>query len=267
MLYVQGVGRSLRAHGRRNPALSLLGLPDTRPAVQLDRVCRSYDNGSETVWALSEICLDVAEGEVVAITGPSGSGKTTLVNLVAGLDRPTSGNVTVFGQRLNGLSESALSAFRARSVGIVFQDPHLLPGLTALENVVVARLPWQPRRALEAEARKVLAAVGLEKRMDFPPSRLSGGERQRVGIARALLGRPPLLLADEPTGNLDAATTENLVALLDELRLHFQVTLILATHDPAVAAMANRLVRLIGGRVEADRALDRRADLDVHTLE
>jgi putative ABC transport system ATP-binding protein len=131
------------------------------------------------------VSLEVAAGDALAVTGPSGSGKSTLLNLVAGLDRPTAGKVAVLGHQLDVLREHELTAFRAGSVGFVFQDPHLLPGLTAVENVVVARLPWQPRRELEAQARELLAAVGLKQRMDHPPARLSGGERQRVAIARA----------------------------------------------------------------------------------
>jgi putative ABC transport system ATP-binding protein len=148
-----------------------------------------------------------------------------------------------------------LTAFRAGSVGLVFQDPHLLPGLTALENVVVARLPWRPRRELAEEADTLLAAVALAERRDFPPARLSGGERQRVGIARALLGKPPLILADEPTGNLDAITTGDLVQLLRQLRARFELTLIVATHDPAVASAADRVIRLVDGSIRAEEGL------------
>ena len=158
------------------------------PAVALTRVTRAFQSGGDEVVALAEVSLTVAVDETVAITGPSGSGKTTLLNLIAGLDRPTSGTVTVLGQDLTSLKERDLTAFRARSLGLVFQDPHLLPGLTALENVIAARLPWARRRVLEPEARRLLKAVGLGSRMNHPPARLSGGERQRVGIARALLG-------------------------------------------------------------------------------
>ncbi len=243
------------------------GPPDRDHAVRLDGAARAYTSGAGTVWALRGIDLAVAAGEAVAVTGPSGSGKSTLLNLVAGLDRPTEGRVAVLGQDLGALRERELTAFRARSVGVVFQDPHLLPGLTALENVVVARLPWRPRRELEREARELLAAVGLDGRLDHPPARLSGGERQRVGLARALLGRPPLLLADEPTGNLDAATTEALLGLLDRVRADLGLTLLVGTHDPAVAATADRVVRLAGGRVESEAGLGVDAPLGVRTLE
>lgn len=223
------------------------------PAVELVKVTRAFASGGEEVVALADVSLWVVEGETVAITGPSGSGKTTLLNLIAGLDRPTFGTVRVLGQPLTSLNERDLTAFRARSLGLVFQDPHLLPGLTALENVIAARLPWARRRVLEPEARKLLKAVGLGSRMNHPPARLSGGERQRVGIARALLGQPRLLLADEPTGNLDAGSTEELLNLLDELRASLGLTLVVVTHDPAVAAIAHRIVSLSGGRVVEDR--------------
>jgi ABC-type lipoprotein export system ATPase subunit len=237
------------------------------PAVLLEDASRAYAAAAGEVRALRAVNLRVPAGQAVAVTGPSGSGKSTLLNLVAGLDRPSSGRVTVLGQRLDEAGERQLTAFRASSIGFVFQDAHLLPGLTALENVVVARLPWRPRRELEAEARTLLGEVGLAERMDHPPSRLSGGERQRVGVARALLGRPPLLLADEPTGNLDAATTEALLALLDRLRRELSLTLLVATHDAAVAAIADRVVRLVDGGLVADRTVDDTAQLGLHVLE
>jgi putative ABC transport system ATP-binding protein len=246
------------------------GSPDgATAAIQLDAASRAYAGAAkvETVRAVHHVTLTVPSGQAVAITGPSGSGKSTLLNLIAGLDRPTSGRVTVLGQRLDDASERALTAFRARSAGLVFQDPHLLPGLTALENVVVARLPWARRKELEPDARELLDAVGLGRRLDHPPAQLSGGERQRVAVARALLGRPPLLLADEPTGNLDAATTESLLALLDRLRGELGLTMVVATHDPIVAAIADRVVRLVDGQVTGDRTIDPDAALGVRVLE
>jgi putative ABC transport system ATP-binding protein len=237
------------------------------PTVVLRRVSRTFPSGGDEVRAVAEVSLTVALGETVALTGPSGSGKTTLLNLIAGLDRPTSGTVTVLGQDLTSLNERQLTAFRARSLGLVFQDPHLLPGLTALENVIAARLPWAKRRVLEPEARKLLKAVGLAARMNHPPARLSGGERQRVGIARALLGQPRLLLADEPTGNLDAGSTEELLSLVDELRSELGLTLVVATHDPAVAAIAHRVILLSGGRVVEDRPQPTAERIEVRELE
>ncbi len=225
------------------------------PAIELQGVGREYPSGAERVSALRDVDLIIYPGEAVAITGPSGSGKTTLLNLVAGLDHGSTGQVIVLGQKLTELSEGKLTAFRAKHIGLVFQDPHLLPGLSAVENVAVARLPWGKRSELMSEARKLLVALGLGERLHHPPSRLSAGERQRVGLARALLGQPQILLADEPTGNLDSRTTEGLIALLTELREEMQITLVIATHDPAVAAMAQRIVRLSGGRIDSDRSV------------
>jgi putative ABC transport system ATP-binding protein len=217
--------------------------------IDLRGISKTFRSGAVEVVALSDITLGVQKDEFIALMGPSGSGKTTLLNLIAGLDRPTAGELLVDGEQLVSLSERQLTAFRAGRLGLVFQDPHLLPGLSALENVIVSRLPWQSRRQLEPEARELLDRVGLAERLDFPPARLSGGERQRVGIARALLGRPRLLLADEPTGNLDAATTEELLALLQRLRSDFSLTVITATHDPIVSSVAGRELRLAGGRL------------------
>ena len=246
---------------------------DAVPVVHLEAVSRSYATGATEVRAVRQVTMTVPARAAIAVTGPSGSGKSTLLNLIAGLDRPTGGEVTVLGQALSALREHELTAFRARHVGFVFQDPHLLPGLTALENVVVARLPWRSRRELQREARDLLDAVGLAERVDHPPARLSGGERQRVGMARALLGGPTLLLADEPTGNLDAATTEALLELLGRLRAELTLTVVIATHDPVVAAVADRAVRLVDGQQQSDHGpvsgtdMITAPDLPTHTLE
>jgi putative ABC transport system ATP-binding protein len=218
------------------------------PLVEVRNLSRAYAVGTDMVVALHDIDFDVRQMDWVALTGPSGSGKTTLVNLIAGLDRPTTGSIKVRGQELTGLSESQLTSYRAQQLGLVFQDPHLLPGLTATENVVAARLPWARGSDLEPRARALLAQVGLEHRTDFPPARLSGGERQRVAIARALLGEPSLLLADEPTGNLDRDATLSFLDLLSGLRASMGLTLIVATHDPLVAERASRTLVLQDGR-------------------
>ena len=242
-------------------------LPERLPVITLDGVSRAYTSGSDVVHALAQIDLRVARGEAVAITGPSGSGKTTLLNLIAGLDRPSGGSIHVLGTHVDGASERELAEFRARHLGLVFQDPHLLSGLTALENLVAARLPWGRWRDLQAEAVALLTELGLGDRLDAPPSRLSGGERQRVGLARALMGHPELLLADEPTGNLDAATTEELIGMLERVRRDHDLTIVLATHDPAVAAFAERVVRLVGGKIDGEQRLDRAAPLETRILE
>ena len=222
-----------------------------RAAVDLISSSRSYASAGSEVAAVREVSLTIDGGESVAIMGPSGSGKTTLLNLIAGLDRATAGEVVVLDQSLTALSESDLTAFRAQNLGLVFQESHLLAGLSALENVIVARLPWEKRSALEPRARDLLAVLGLETRADHPPSKLSGGERQRVGVARALLGNPALVIADEPTGNLDVAATGELLKLLEDLRRRLGLTLIVATHDAAVAETMDRTVRMSGGRVIA----------------
>lgn len=218
-------------------------------AVLVHKAGRTFRSGDTEVNAVTDIDLAIESGQSVAIVGPSGSGKTTLLNLIGGLDRPSQGEIVIFGQLLTDLSERRLTEFRARHLGFVFQDPHLLPGLSALENVIAARLPWERWRQLEKKARELLTAVGLHSRLDFPPARLSGGERQRVGIARALLGNPRLLLADEPTGNLDGKSTEEVLSLLQRIEKEFGLTLVLATHDPLVTAIAHRTVRLVGGRL------------------
>ena len=237
------------------------------PAIQLRGVTRVFPSGPEQVSAIQDVDLTIHSGEGIAITGPSGSGKTTLLNLIAGLDRPTRGQITVLGRDLGKLSESELTAFRAKTIGLVFQDPHLLPGLSAVENVAVARLPWGRRGDLMREAKKLLEALGVGNRLHHPPSRLSAGERQRVGLARALLGQPQILLADEPTGNLDFKTTESLIALLSELREDMRITMVIATHDPSVAAMAQRVVRLLGGAVASDRDVPVLRSVDPKTIE
>jgi ABC-type lipoprotein export system ATPase subunit len=219
--------------------------------VEVVDASREHRSGQVRVAALDTVSLTVSAGEAVAVVGRSGAGKTTLLNLIGGLDRPTSGRVTVLGQDLGRLSERGLNRFRASSVGLVFQDSYLLPGLSALENVMAANAVRANRRHLAEEAAALLDAVGLSSRKAFPPSRLSGGERQRVGIARAMLGRRPLLVADEPTGNLDAQATSELLDLFDELRETRHVALVIATHDPLVALRVPRCLRLHEGRMKS----------------
>jgi len=224
-----------------------------KPLIALDEIRREYRAGDRTLAAVRGVSLRVAPGEWVAIVGPSGSGKSTLLNLVAGLDRPTSGRAVVAGQDLGALSEEGLARWRARRVGIVFQFFQLLPTLTAIENVA---LPLEfaghagnhRRRAAE-----LLAAVGLAHLADRLPGELSGGEQQRVALARALANDPPLLVADEPTGNLDAANGAIVLSLLAEY-WHRGGTLVLVTHDRALAARAPRLVAMADGAVVRDQA-------------
>jgi len=221
--------------------------------IRLDGVTKSYQAGAPP--ALAEVSLSVAAGEVTAVMGPSGSGKSTLLNLVAGLDRPTVGTVTVAGRRVDTLGEAALARFRARHVGIIFQFFNLLDDLTVEDNVLLpAQLAGASRRRARTRAGELLERMGIERHRDEYPARLSGGQRQRVAIARALVNSPELLLADEPTGALDTAAGQQIGALLRELNAAGQ-TLVLVTHDPALAEQyAARTVRLVDGQVQAEVA-------------
>ena len=210
-------------------------------------------SGAGVVTILDGVSLDVEPGQFVAITGPSGSGKSTLLGLVAGLDRPTAGSVRVDGVELASLDEDALARLRLAKIGYIFQSFHLIPTLTALENVA---LPLELAGVPEAEARAsaLLEEVGLKLRVGHYPAELSGGEQQRVALARAVANQPGLLLADEPTGNLDSATGAQIIDLLLGLHRRHGTTLILVTHDPALAAHAGRVIELRDGRVVSDRA-------------
>lgn len=220
--------------------------------LQLRDVVKSYD-GKSMVTALAGITLSIAPGEMVAIMGPSGSGKSTLLNLMGGLDVPTSGQLLVAGKDLARESEKARSLFRRNSVSYIFQAYHLMPTLRVRQNVA---LPLQlagvsaKKAALQVE--RVLAEVGLEKRGDHLPDELSGGERQRVAIARALATDAPLLLADEPTGNLDSARGKEILALLRSIHEKRNTTIVMVTHDHDAASACDRLIRLRDGRVEDD---------------
>jgi putative ABC transport system ATP-binding protein len=216
--------------------------------IRVDGVTKAYQK--DGLPALADVSMDVAAGEVVAVMGPSGSGKSTLLNLIAGLDRPTDGTVTVAGRRIDTLGESALARFRARHVGIIFQFFNLLDDLTVEDNVLLpAQLAGASRRQARARAGELLARMGLESFRNSYPARMSGGQRQRVAIARALVNRPAVLLADEPTGALDTATGQEIGALLRELNQGGQ-TLVLVTHDPDLAERyAARTVRIVDGRL------------------
>jgi putative ABC transport system ATP-binding protein len=220
------------------------------PLVSVSQVTKRYPGGQA---ALAELSLDVRHGEAVAVMGPSGSGKSTLLNLIAGLDKPTSGTVTVAGQRVDALTETGLARFRRRRVGMIFQFFNLLDDLTVADNVLLpAQLAGTPRSQARATMTGLLAQLGIAQHRNAYPGRLSGGERQRVAIARALVNSPAVLLADEPTGALDSATGEAIGRLLLELNRGGQ-TLILVTHSPELAARyAGRVVRLVDGRITSD---------------
>ena len=212
---------------------------------------RRYKMGDAFVDALRGVDLTITRGEFVALVGPSGSGKSTVLNLIGGLDRPTSGQVWINGTELSASDERTLTRHRRQHVGFVFQSFNLLPRLTAEENVALplmfSRVPEKERRA---RARALLEQVGLGPRLTHRPTQLSGGEQQRVAIARALVGQPALLLADEPTGNLDTTTGAEIMALLKELNRDQGLTLLVVTHDPEVAAFADRVVKLRDGRIQ-----------------
>jgi putative ABC transport system ATP-binding protein len=216
--------------------------------VQLSGVTKQYEEDKSP--AVAHVTMDVGQGESVALMGPSGSGKSTLLNLIAGLDRPTSGTIRVGDQQVDRLSETGLARFRRRQVGIIFQFFNLLDDMTVADNVLLpARLARVPAAKARARLDELLAALRIENHRNAYPARLSGGERQRVAIARALVNRPPLLLADEPTGALDTATGEEIGELLLDLNSSEQ-TLILVTHDPALAARyAKRVIRIVDGQV------------------
>jgi putative ABC transport system ATP-binding protein len=214
-----------------------------------------FTSGGAAVDVLADISLDVPPGQFLAVAGPSGSGKSTLLGLVAGLDQPTAGRITVAGVEITRLGEDALARFRRDTIGYVFQSYHLIPTLTALENVAVPLELAGDARALD-RAGALLAEVGLAGRAHHYPVQLSGGEQQRVAVARAVCRRPRLLLADEPTGNLDSATGKQIIELLVDLHRNLGSTLVLVTHDSALAAHADRIVTLRDGRIVSDETVN-----------
>jgi putative ABC transport system ATP-binding protein len=227
------------------------------PSYELEAATRTYGEGPTLVSALDSLDLTIPSGEFVAILGPSGSGKTTLLQLLGALDRPTAGTVRFEGRPLDGLGEAELAALRLTALGFVFQQFNLIPTLTAAENVEAGLAPLRmngvDRRELAGEH---LDAVGLEPRARHLPTQLSGGEQQRVAIARALARSPRVVLADEPTGNLDTKSGEMVIDLLGSLHRELEITLILVTHDQWVADRADRVLRLDDGRLAGDSAAD-----------
>ncbi|WP_405526360.1 ABC transporter ATP-binding protein [Streptomyces canus] len=222
----------------------------TVPVIELCDVSRGYDDGPP---ALDDVSLTVRAGEAVSVLGPSGSGKSTLLNLVAGLDRPDTGTVTVDGVRVDGLGEAASARYRRAKIGMIFQFFNLLDDLTVVDNVVLpAQLAGMARGEAARRAAELLDVLGIDRHANAYPGRLSGGERQRVAVARALMNRPPLLLADEPTGALDTASGEDVGQLLADLNADGQ-TIVVVTHDLALArSCTTRTIRLVDGRITAD---------------
>ena len=231
------------------------------PAIATHNLTRRFRSGPRTITVLHDVSLRIARGEFAAIMGPSGSGKSTLLALLAGLDRPTEGSVVVDGEPIESMSEDKLALLRRRKIGFVFQSFHLLANFTATENVMLplellgAKTPSPRDRAAE-----LLARVGLADRGHHYPSQLSGGEQQRVALARAFAPDPAVLLADEPTGNLDGANGRIVLDMMLALRRDHGTTLVLVTHDPALAELADRVIRLRDGRVETTDGADKRQD-------
>jgi putative ABC transport system ATP-binding protein len=222
-------------------------------AVELENVHLSLGRGAARVHILKGISLKIGRGETAALVGPSGSGKSTLLMVMAGLERPDAGSVKVDGTSLGRLGEDALARFRGARIGIVFQSFHLIPTMTALENVAIP-LELAGAAAAFERASEELAAVGLDNRLRHYPAQLSGGEQQRVALARALAPNPSILVADEPTGNLDEATGADIIDLMFALRREGGATLILVTHDPALASKCERRIELRSGRIEEEAA-------------
>ncbi len=224
-----------------------------RPLIELKNVTKHFNSGRD-VTAIAGIAVRIEAGEMVSIVGPSGSGKSTMLNLIGGLDRPTSGEIFVDGRSFSVLSDTELTLLRRDKIGFIFQFFNLLPTLSAIENVA---LPlhlrgWSRKKILE-RACELLELVGLGRRMEHLPEELSGGERQRVAIARALSVYPPILLGDEPTGNLDSNTSAEILGLLQDLHSRFRSTVVIVTHDPNVAASCPRTVTMRDGRIVEDR--------------
>ncbi|HEY6039941.1 MAG TPA: ABC transporter ATP-binding protein [Kofleriaceae bacterium] len=220
------------------------------PVLVVENVVKEYGDVART-RALDGVSINLDHGELVALIGPSGSGKSTLLNIIGLLDRPTSGRVVIAGHDTRGLEERELTALRARMLGFVFQFHHLLPAFTALENVMLPA--WGdvgvPRPESRTAAEQMLRAVGLADRMSYRATNLSGGQQQRVVIARALVRRPPLVLADEPTGNLDTAASDEVFALMRRFNRELGTTVLVVTHDPRIAAGCDRTIELLDGRV------------------
>jgi putative ABC transport system ATP-binding protein len=222
----------------------------TEPIIKIQNVFKSYRRDSLEIPVLNDISLDVPEGEFLGLMGPSGSGKTTLLNLIAGIDRPNSGAISVAGTELSTLNESALAKWRSRHIGFIFQFYNLLPVLTAYENVELPLLLISlSKKERRDHVEAALKLVGLADRMDHYPRQLSGGQEQRVAIARAIAGDPTILIADEPTGDLDKVSAEEILTLLERLNREFKKTVVIVTHDPRAAEKAHTLRHLDKGEL------------------
>lgn len=234
---------------------------NAQPLIQIRNLHKTYCKGDEKIHALCGINLDIAAGEYVSIMGPSGSGKSTLFNMIGGLDTPSDGEVIVEGCRLTDLNTDQLAWFRCHKIGFIFQSFNLIPTMTALENVAIAcTFAGATDQAARKNAEEVLDRVGLAHRLHHLPAQVSGGQRQRIAIARALVNRPHIILADEPTGNLDLQTGQEIIELLAETKRLFGITIITATHDMKMISSSDTLVRFHAGRIEKTL---KKEDMDV----
>ena len=222
-------------------------------AVRCVDLCKTYRQGDQDIRALDHLSLEIKEGGFVCLSSPSGGGKTTLLNAIGGLDRPDSGEVYISGERIDNLSKGELAELRLSKIGFVFQAYNLIPVLTARENVeFVMQVQGVPAAERTGKANDILAEVGLEGLEDRRPAEMSGGQQQRVAVARAIVSRPALVLADEPTANLDSKTSDELMELFTELNEHHRTTFVIATHDQRVMRYARRIVRMLDGRIVED---------------
>lgn len=221
--------------------------------LQVRGLRKVYEVEDEKVVALGKISLQIKKGEICCILGTSGSGKSTLLNIMAGLEKPTRGHVIIAGREVTAMSEKELAVFRRQNIGFIFQSYNLMPQDTALENVAMPLVfKGVPKKEREARAKRMLARVGLKGRMKHRPSQMSGGQQQRVGIARAFISQPPVVFADEPTGNLDSHTTTEVMEMIVRMARRYHETLIIVTHDGDIARYADRIVRLVDGAIVSD---------------
>lgn len=218
--------------------------------LKSDSLCKVYGSGDSRVDALNQVSISIEDGEFVAIIGTSGSGKSTLLNMLGGLDRPTSGSVTVSGKEIFSMSDEELTIFRRRNIGFVFQNYNLVPILNVYENIVFP-VELDGSQVDKEYVENIIQTLGLEQKLTAMPNQLSGGQQQRVAIARALASKPAIILADEPTGNLDSRTSMDVISLLKMTSREFHQTIVMITHNEEIALMADRMIRIEDGRVEA----------------
>lgn len=233
-------------------------MENQKPMISVKALRKEYNAGEETVVALKKIDLDIKKGEICCIFGTSGSGKSTLLNQLAGMEKPTKGAVLIGGVPIDELDENELAAFRQTHLGFVFQSYNLLPNMTALENVAMPLMfRGIDREERERAAAKMLEQVGLKHRMNHYPSQMSGGQQQRAGIARAFISRPAVVFADEPTGNLDSKTTIEVMDMIRGFATSYHQTIVLVSHDPEMAAYADRIVTLIDGEITSIKTMEK----------